>query len=248
MACWMIVGIPQLYENYKRKSGDSVSLTFVYIWLLGDLFNLLGAILQNLILPVVLIAIYHNGIDSSIILQIYYYRFRRNSSYLDEEITPLQPVRIETQTSVYRPRVNQFWKILIGFVGVCLAGVIMYYISTLFRNNEASKDDQQKLELLPQIFGWCSAMLYLGARIPQIIKNHKSQSTDGLSLAMFCFCVLGNVTFCSSILLYSTEFNYILINLPWLLGNGGTLMFDFVRFNYHDIYLIETDDSSKTLT
>ncbi|KAF0388210.1 PQ-loop-domain-containing protein [Gigaspora margarita] len=160
MACWMIVGIPQLYENYKRKSGDSVSLTFVYIWLLGDLFNLLGAILQNLILPVVLIAIYHNGIDSSIILQIYYYRFRRNSSYFDEEITPLQPVRIETQTSVYRPRVNQFWKILIGFVGVCLAGVIMYYISTLFRNNEASKDDQQKLELLPQIFGWCSAMLY----------------------------------------------------------------------------------------
>ncbi|CAG8727196.1 2120_t:CDS:2, partial [Cetraspora pellucida] len=180
IACWMVVGFPQLYENYKRKSGDSVSLPFVYIWLLGDFFNLLGAILQNLLLTV-----YRN------------YDF-------DEEVSLLQSMRTDSQTSqtsqtsIYQSRVKQSLEILIGLVGVCVAGVIMYYISTLFRNNEKDgKDGQQHMELLPQIFGWCSAMLYLGARIPQIIQNHKSQSTEGLSLAMFCFCVLGNVTFCS---------------------------------------------------
>ncbi|CAG8774146.1 3196_t:CDS:2, partial [Dentiscutata erythropus] len=231
IACWMVVGFPQLHENYKRKSGDSVAPSFIIIWLIGDLFNLIGAILQNLILTVVLIALYHNAIDFAIILQIFYYRLRKNRNPdWDEEVTPLQPqpARNESRTSVYRSRVREFLEILAGLVGVCVGGVIMYYISTLFRDDEESeKDDQLELELLPQIFGWGSALLYLSARIPQIIRNHKSQSTEGLSLAMFCFSVLGNVTFCSSIILYSTKYKYLLVNLPWLIGNGATLLFDF---------------------
>ncbi|CAG8807519.1 20433_t:CDS:2, partial [Cetraspora pellucida] len=89
--------------------------------------------------------------------------------------------RIDSQTSVYLSRDKEFLEILIGLVGVCVTGVFMYYISTLFTKNE--KDDQHDMKLLPQIFGWCSAIFYFGARVPQIIQNYKSQSTKGLSLA-----------------------------------------------------------------
>ncbi|CAG8719968.1 9489_t:CDS:2 [Cetraspora pellucida] len=126
-------------------------------------------------------------------LQIYYYRVREKyrKSDSDKGVTPLQPKRIDSQTSVYLSRNKEFLEILIGLVGVCVAGVIMYYISTLFRKDE--KDDQHDMKLLPQIFGWCSAIFYLSARVPQIIQNYKSRSTKGLSLAMFCFCFFGNV-------------------------------------------------------
>ncbi|KAF0470233.1 PQ-loop-domain-containing protein [Gigaspora margarita] len=230
IGCWMVVGFPQLYENHKRRSGDSVALTFIFTWLFGDLFNLVGAILQKLLLTVILIAIYHCAVDVAIILQTFYYRFTR-THHLDEEVAPLQPqqqARYTSQREVYRFRIKEFFEILGELFGVCVAGVVVYYVASIFQNNENSdEDDQMEMRLLPQIFGWISALLYLGARIPQIIRNHKLRSTEGLSLSMFCFSVLGNVTYCLSILIYSTKTKYILVNLPWLVGNGGTLLFDF---------------------
>ncbi|CAG8513640.1 10613_t:CDS:2 [Racocetra fulgida] len=79
----------------------------------------------------------------------------------DEEVSLLQPIRTNPQTLVNRSSTKQFLEILVELVGVCVAGFIMYYISTLFRDNEKNgQGDQQQMELLPQIFGWCSAMLY----------------------------------------------------------------------------------------
>lgn len=43
----------QLWVNYKRKSGESLSLTFLYIWLAGDVLNVLGATMDNLLLTMV---------------------------------------------------------------------------------------------------------------------------------------------------------------------------------------------------
>ncbi|KAF9569235.1 hypothetical protein BGW38_008798, partial [Lunasporangiospora selenospora] len=43
----------QLWVNYKRQSGESLSLSFLYIWLLGDLFNIAGTTLDNLLLTMV---------------------------------------------------------------------------------------------------------------------------------------------------------------------------------------------------
>lgn len=43
----------QLYENYRRKNTDGVSIPFLLLWIFGDIFNLLGAILEHLMLTVV---------------------------------------------------------------------------------------------------------------------------------------------------------------------------------------------------
>ncbi|KAF9905004.1 hypothetical protein BX616_001113 [Lobosporangium transversale] len=61
--CWFIVFTPQIWINYKRQSGESLSLPFLYIWLLGDLFNVAGVTLDNLLLTMIVL-----------IMQVYYYR------------------------------------------------------------------------------------------------------------------------------------------------------------------------------
>ncbi|CAG8832462.1 38516_t:CDS:2, partial [Gigaspora margarita] len=195
LGCWMMVGFPQLYENHKRKSGDAVALTFIFTWLFGDLFNLIGVILQNLLLTMILIAIFLCAVDAAIILQTFYYRFTR-THHLDDPLQPQQQVRYTSQRDVYRFRVKEFFEILGELFGVCVAGVVVYYVASLFQNNENNDEDyQMEMRLLPKIFGWISTLLYLGARIPQIIRNHKSRSTEGLSLSMFCFSVMGTVTY-----------------------------------------------------
>ncbi len=52
----------------------------------------------------------------------------------------------------------------------------------------------------------------------------------GLSLQLFIFAVLGNLTYVLSILLTSVEKDYILDSLPYIVGSGGTLFFDIVIF------------------
>lgn len=48
----------QLYENYKRQNTDGVSVPFLILWIFGDLFNLLGVILENLLVTMVTIGCY----------------------------------------------------------------------------------------------------------------------------------------------------------------------------------------------
>lgn len=43
----------QLKENYKRQNGDGLSLTFLLIWLAGDIFNLAGIIMEKLMFTMV---------------------------------------------------------------------------------------------------------------------------------------------------------------------------------------------------
>lgn len=80
------------------------------------------------------------------------------------------------------------------------------------------------------VFGYASAVAYLGARIPQIMKNFKDQSCEGLSLLFFILSTLGNLTYGAQILCHSVERRYVLTNLPWLVGSLGTIGEDLIIF------------------
>lgn len=71
---------------------------------------------------------------------------------------------------------------------------IHFGLSSPQQHSELDDESQsQKLQLWPQIFGWVSASLYISSRMPQIIKNWKQQSTEGLSKLLFICAVCGNV-------------------------------------------------------
>lgn len=76
-ASWLLVYSPQIYENYRNKSGEGVSVYFITIWLIGDLANLGGAIRQHLLPTIIILAVYYTICDSIVLFQIFYYRDRR---------------------------------------------------------------------------------------------------------------------------------------------------------------------------
>lgn len=115
-------------------------------------------------------------------------------------------------------------------------------------NNEMIK------RTIGRISAWICTTLYLTSRLPQIWKNvsvfsgiccaraelifliqYQRKSVEGLSILLFFFAFNGNLTYVLSILLNpagsegnnpETRTYYLLEALPYLLGSGGTLVFD----------------------
>lgn len=74
------------------------------------------------------------------------------------------------------------------------------------------------------------------ARIPQIIKNYREKSCEGLALLFFLLSLTGNFTYGASVIAYSQERDYVVRALPWLLGSLGTMLEDFVIFAQFRLY------------
>ena len=83
------------------------------------------------------------------------------------------------------------------------------------------------LNIVGTILAWTSAALYLSSRLPQILKNYKRGSTDGLSLIMFFCAVMGNSFYSVSLILNTFGWHEYRTRLPYLIGSIGTLQFDF---------------------
>ncbi|KAL4760774.1 PQ-loop repeat-containing protein [Aspergillus foveolatus] len=90
-----------------------------------------------------------------------------------------------------------------------------------------------------QVLGYISAVCYLGARLPQIYKNYCDKSCEGLSLLFFILSLMGNLTYGAGILCHSTEKNYFLTNLPWLIGSLGTMVEDVIIFAQFRLYAVQ---------
>lgn len=56
------------------------------------------------------------------------------------------------------------------------------------------------LEVVGRIFSWMSTLLYLGSRPPQLYKNYRRKSTEGLSPLLFMAAFCGNFFYSSSLL------------------------------------------------
>ncbi|KAL2874233.1 hypothetical protein SGCOL_010601 [Colletotrichum sp. CLE4] len=84
--------------------------------------------------------------------------------------------------------------------------------------------------------GYFSAVCYLCARIPQIIKNYREKSCEGLALLFFLLSLTGNLTYGASLVAFKQDRAYLLNALPWLLGSLGTMVEDFVIFGQFHLY------------
>jgi solute carrier family 66 (lysosomal lysine-arginine transporter), member 1 len=74
IACWVVVFSPQIIENFRRSSAEGLSITFIVIWLAGDVFNIIGGLLQGILPTMIILAIYYTLADIVLILQVFYYR------------------------------------------------------------------------------------------------------------------------------------------------------------------------------
>ncbi|KAI0405603.1 PQ loop repeat-domain-containing protein [Xylaria palmicola] len=86
------------------------------------------------------------------------------------------------------------------------------------------------------VLGYASATCYLCARIPQIVKNYRQKSCEGLALLFFLFSLTGNLTYGLSVFSYSQDTEYLIKAVPWLIGSMGTIVEDCIIFYQFSIY------------
>ncbi|KAF8136786.1 PQ loop repeat-domain-containing protein [Boletus edulis] len=112
-----------------------------------------------------------------------------------------------------------------------------------FNQSRQPDEDTNYERIVGRIFAWTCTTLYLTSRLPQIWKNYVRKSVEGLSMYLFVFAFLGNFFYVLSIVTSpkahlpppaSTEF--LGESLPYLLGSGGTFMFDITIVSQSFIY------------
>ncbi|KAJ6585064.1 PQ loop repeat-domain-containing protein [Mycena capillaripes] len=229
IACWIIVYSPQIYENYSLQSGEGLSVIFVLVWLLGDLCNLVGAVLANLLPTVIIIAVYYSLCDIILLIQIYYYRWRgaRTAPGPEEETPLLAGNNSQSSQNIVPPGVLVL-RYAAALIFVFSTGALAWWVSrNTEKTEEPPKHPTATVQWTVQILGWSSAVLYLGARIPQIAKNLQTQC-EGLSPALFFFAIVGNLTYSLSIIAKSTDRDYLITNGGWLAGSALTVFLDFI--------------------
>ncbi|KAJ2716728.1 putative vacuolar membrane transporter for cationic amino acids [Coemansia spiralis] len=288
-ACWLMVLLPQLWLNYRRKSSDGLSLGFILMWLAGDFADWYGAYVGRLLLPTIIIALYFVITDVVLLAQMFCYRksdddifgpgqlpdgaerppllVRRgrracrfsgpanakrrlieygeaergplldrgfDESQIDAElgsygaIPPPSPVpTCDQQPATVRAAARELVASTTGrAVSVSVAVLVVLLGTGVGSRIVLAYYPQRATDVVSQVFGYISAVMFFVAYIPQIAWNFTAQSTEGLSAGMFVCTVLGNVTFCLSILAVSTEREYLVTYAPWLAGAMGTLGFE----------------------
>lgn len=110
----------------------------------------------------------------------------------------------------------------------------------------ATTQENSSLEYAGVILAWCSTLLYLGSRLPQLYKNWSRKSTAGLSPLLFIAAFCGNFFYSTSLLSNpnawydfapfgghgwvgrdgSDRTDWILRAAPFFLGAAGVLFMD----------------------
>ncbi|KAI7897984.1 PQ loop repeat-domain-containing protein [Cokeromyces recurvatus] len=247
-----------MIENYKLQSAEGLSLYLLYLWLAGDIGNLVSCILNHQLRFQIYLSFYF--VLSDIILIYQYFQFRKNNNSKtndfdtqinDEEqctfITFEDPLELlkpfddnsqKTTLMINYGTINETsTKGTVTFMGLLLFGSQLglskttLYASVTSNSNIISSTANETFNLFGCILAWLCTAFYVLSRIPQICKNYKRRSTKGVSILSFSLAVCGNLTYAASILIYPDHTkDRIIESLPYLIGSLGIFFFDAIIF------------------
>ncbi|KAI9297723.1 PQ-loop-domain-containing protein [Neoconidiobolus thromboides FSU 785] len=242
---WINVLFPQLWENYCRKSVESLSYSFLTIWFLGDSTNLVGGILTDQLPFQIYLAAYFVLMDILTVIQCIYYNYFYNKDshprYNNHQGCPtllrsLIPRRIVYNNAMKR---NVILGVGLSFITLTVIYFQFYDLSPLPNippvillqiTNKASYN-------IGVIISWTCTFLYVLSRFPQIVKNFKRKSVEGLSLNLFLFAFFGNLTYSLSIILRAKfQLELLYPSLPFIIGSAGTMWADGILFYQFILY------------
>ncbi|KAH6605603.1 PQ-loop protein [Trichoderma cornu-damae] len=227
MAAWICVILPQMIVNYRAKSADGLSMPFLVVWMIGDATNLIAAASS---------AEAAEATEEAPLLGERRPSHRRSVSTEDAGKIALAGDELLERSSWSSNAASLLGVYVVGFVGWYLSYKAGAYSETdpvVFNTGEVPSDLLEKVGIA---LGYFSAACYLCARVPQIIKNYREKSCEGLSVLFFMLSLTGNLTYAISIVAYSQERKYIINTIPWLIGSLGTVAEDgaiFVQFRLY---------------
>ncbi|KZT11911.1 PQ-loop-domain-containing protein [Laetiporus sulphureus 93-53] len=240
IACWLVVYTPQIIENYQLKSGEGLSVLFIIIWLLGDLCNLVGAALAHLLPTIIVLAVYYLVCDTILLTQIYYYRWLKQWTssqtpllVADDTVAsdPLEGAPLlaraddDAEERAKPPIVHEFVKYAGALFFVFAVGGAAWAVDSYIHKGRSRSKPEELVEWRSQVLGWISAVMYLGARVPQIAKNFKTRC-EGLSPFLFVYSITGNTTYVLAIFAASMDMKHLIANASWIAGSALTIFLD----------------------
>ncbi|XP_071805335.1 lysosomal amino acid transporter 1 homolog [Asterias amurensis] len=271
--CWLVVFLPQFYDAYKTGHMDeAISPVFLFLWLLGDVSNLTGSVLSKQLGTQIAVAYYYIGMDSLVILQFtYYYIKNKRRRQLTEGLQRSYDTCNET-----KPQNSQ---VIFGIGSLLIMGGTSWLSLSPWQQQQPTMHDgswrsgrsllgvetticqvpffgtgkclfYDDMEIIGYSSGCISAVFYLASRIPQLYKNFKRKSTEGVAVMMFVLTVLGNVFYGLSIIMENTTPVFIVRHLPWLVGSLGTLCFDCImllQFRLYRMTDVMSEDEARGL-
>lgn len=236
------------------------------LWLAGDVFNVLGSVLQGVLPTMIALAIYYTLADIILLAQCLIYN-RHNAAVDPKHLSPATPLLEATdvwdddgdievlagfeegatrRAADREPKTSALGSFLFNLLmvaGVFATGFLGWYLSLSSHSPDGGDGGDGdagggdlQFDTLGQVFGYLCAVLYLGSRLPQILLNFERKSCDGISFLFFLFACLGNLTYVISILALDMSPRYLLVNASWLLGSVGTLLLDGVIFIQFWVY------------
>ncbi|EOA15669.1 hypothetical protein CARUB_v10006199mg [Capsella rubella] len=272
---WSVAEIPQIMTNYNQKSIEGVSIAFLTTWMLGDIFNVVGCLLEPASLPVQFYTAVLNTLATLVLYvqSIYYghvYPRLKNRKNHDQVVDVEEPLLHE---EAKRPSTKSM---------LCVVSVFLFLGSFNMLSGSRSMDLREKDRVyvvgggrkllgvssgnlgggrkllgvssgnlggeswnIGMLLGWAMAAIYMGGRLPQIWLTIKTGHVGGLNPLMFFFAFLGNVTYVASILVNSVEWSKIEPNLPWLVDAGGCAVLDFLILLQFFYFRCKDSDKKK---
>jgi hypothetical protein len=141
------------------------------------------------------------------------------------------------------PDSNPWLHNALSLAAVYVVGVAGWFVSWKIGAWEADPDapdtaqgPDESVAAVGMMLGYLSALCYLCARVPQIVKNYRQKSCEGLALLFFLLSLTGNFTYGASLVAYSQDKDYLTKALPWLLGSLGTMIEDCIIFVQFRLY------------
>ncbi|KAI1466513.1 PQ-loop-domain-containing protein [Daldinia caldariorum] len=138
---------------------------------------------------------------------------RRHSMHHSE--SGLDPIKRIVTGEDDTPDSNPWLHNALSVVAIYIVGAAGWFVS--YKVGAWDKPDatdepamDSTVGILGLVLGYASAICYLCARIPQIIKNYREKSCDGLALLFFLLSLTGNLTYGLSVFTYSPEPEYII--------------------------------------
>ncbi|KAH0788540.1 PQ loop repeat family protein [Histomonas meleagridis] len=212
---WVVSSVPQIYQTCKVKKVDGQSPFLFSFLTLGNVLNLVGIIITHGLLTQILTQILYLLMDGIMFIQFLYYKYIKNKCCPDiEESTSIRLHSEESSSS-----------------SVLFSGVLAQSASSAVDWSAPYKGTL----LLGEIFGWVGALIYIISRVPQNITNCKTKKVS-LSPYYVILAILGNATYFASILIKSTEANYLWQQCPFIVGALAPMLCDILTIIQMIIY------------
>lgn len=244
---------PQIIETFRDKTVEGLSPYFLLAWVAGDITTLSGAILTKQLLFQVVMAAYFLANDLFVCGQYYYYGilYQNRLATTGHESKPRITEENEMGATNGRSTKNSAIASALAVastIGTAEALPVKTMIASIIYNKTApaTPPDSGSDSDVGRVLSWAGAVFYVGARIPQLWKNYKRKSTDGIAPFLFITTLLCNLTYDLNILtscefIGSTDRKAFISNaLPFLLGASITILLDMIYFYQH--YVLYASD------